>query len=281
MVMLPVADTRPGVRFKYTLHLVEKLFRNKLRVPSRVLHAFVNHVAEVVTVAQPRIKRLPRYRLIGSRHAQAKVGQLIPQIIDIVLTCSEQLEGNFDVLRPLFIDGNRVDLMAIDHRGSINVSQSGAPVRSTILNFVEHFHFNVFAVTLDVHPVHDVNHGFHAFSQVTFAEVLSRRNKLDAQLAQLLLDYRRFNIVTEYARSHVDHDIIYVALFDDTLQELLKYWALVHLLTGVARLNVFVNLEGFQFPVPLIAPLALRWNRVTLWVDIHCSVHLLLVRDAQ
>ena len=92
-------------------------------------------------------------------------------------------------------------------------------------------------------PVEDVGYGFHGLAHVPVAEVLLGRHDLHAELFELALDDRRFDVVAEDAGAHVDDYEVDVALLDDPLHELAEERALLDRLAGVAGLDVLADVD--------------------------------------
>ncbi|RQM31877.1 hypothetical protein TN91_23615 [Rhodococcus ruber] len=187
----PVAVAPGAAGFKHVLDPVEQLLADDRLVPPWIDLALVGDEADVVWIAQHAVQLADGDRLLrpAGRRAdcQAKVGHLVVEPFQGVITGGVELEGLQDEWRSAFIKRNGVDQVTLKLLPDIEVAQLGAGDGAAVKRLVAHLDPDVLAAELVLDLVHDVGDGFHGFGVGAFAEVLAGREQPDAELVEVAL----------------------------------------------------------------------------------------------
>ncbi|WTI33028.1 hypothetical protein OH817_03915 [Kocuria rhizophila] len=265
------------------LHLVEQILFDERFVSTGVGLALVADFSEVVAVAEHLldlgVRDRPGGTSLGGAGAKPPVGELFGDVLERLVACGVQLEGEFHERRAFGIDLDGVDLPAVDVLGDVEVPDGCAAEGAAVLGLLAHLVGDVGTVFTGAVFVERGEDAVHELPDRGGVYLLGRGDQGDSAFVQIGHDDRVVGAVAGEAGELVDDDVVDVAVAADAFEHLLERDALGHLGGRPAGFDVLVHdrePEGFSLA---LTRRALRRDGDALGIVV--GVHLPLGRDAQ
>nr|WP_062950481.1 hypothetical protein [Brachybacterium sp. sponge] len=168
------------------LHLVEQVLFDEGFVSAGVGLALVADLAEEVAVAEHLldlgVRDRPGGTALGGAGAKPPVGELFGDVLERLVACGVQLEGELDERRAFGIDLDGVDLPAIDIFGDVEVPDGCTAEGAAVLGLLAHLVGDVGTVLTGAVLVERGEDAMHELPHRGGVDLLGRGDQGDSAL---------------------------------------------------------------------------------------------------